>query len=331
MGWTIGNYYLTMPQMQGNALEIYTFFAARGWTLNAIAGMCGNMQSESNINPAIWQDLIYGNYSGGYGLVQWTPATNYTNWASVNGYDITDPIGQMIWIDTLSASSGQWIPTSGYPLSWDNFKTSTESPEYLASAFLKNFERAGVEVESARRSQARYWYDYLNQYAGGSQKIEDAVRWAVDIANDPAHGYDQGSRWGPDYDCSSLLIQAWENAGVPVKSNGAANTRNMYAVFTACGFQDVTSEVNMATGAGVQRGDVLLNHESHTAMSVGNGQVVQASINEFGDEVGGQPGDQTGQEIWVTGYYNYPWNCVLRYPGGGSVPLGVYIVRWIPA
>lgn len=331
MGWTIGNYYLTMPQMQGNALEIYTFFAARGWSLNAIAGMCGNMQSESNINPGIWQDLIYGNYYGGYGLVQWTPATNYTNWASANGYDITDPIGQMIWIDTLSASSGQWIPTSGYPLSWDNFKTSTESPEYLASAFLKNFERAGVEVESARRSQARYWYDYLNQYAGGSQKIEDAVRWAVDIANDPAHGYDQGSRWGPDYDCSSLLIQAWENAGVPVKSNGAANTRNMYAVFTACGFQDVTSEVNMATGAGVQRGDVLLNHESHTAMSVGNGQVVQASINEFGDEVGGQPGDQTGQEIWVTGYYNYPWNCVLRYPGGGSVPLGVYIVRWIPA
>ena len=331
MGWTIGNYYLTTSQMQGNALEVHAFFSGRGWSLNAIAGMCGNMQSESNINPGIWQSLIYGNYSGGYGLVQWTPATNYTDWASANGYDITDPIGQMIWIDTVTTSAGQWIPTSDYPLSWDNFKTSTESPEYLASAFLKNFERAGVEVESDRRSQARYWYDYLNQYAGGSQKIENAVQWAIDIANDSAHGYDQANRWGPDYDCSSLLIQAWENAGVPVKSNGAVNTANMYAVFTSCGFQDVTSEVNMANGSGVQRGDVLLNHDNHTAMSVGNGQVVQASQNEFGDFTGGQPGDQTGQEIWVIGYYNYPWNCVLRYPGGGSVPQGVYIVRWIPA
>ena len=60
----------------------------------------------------------------------------------------------------------------------------------------------------------------------------------------------------------------------------------MYAVFTSCGFQDVTSEVNMANGSGVQRGDVLLNHDNHTAMSVGNGQVVQASQNEFGGFTG---------------------------------------------
>ena len=37
----------------------------------------------------------------------------------------------------------------------DRFKVSGESPEYLASAFLKNFERAGVEVEQERRQQAR--------------------------------------------------------------------------------------------------------------------------------------------------------------------------------
>lgn len=330
MSWTIGNYFLTLAQMQGNALEVYMFLMPRGWTLNAISGMLGNMQSESNINPGIWQDLSYGNYSVGFGLVQWTPATNYTNWAGANGYGINDPDGQLVWIDSETVSFGQWIPTGSYPMSWGSFKTSTESPEYLASAFLKNFERAGVEVESERRSQARYWYDYLSQYAGGSQKIEDAVQWAISIAYDDNHGYDQNNRWGPDYDCSSLLIQAWENAGVPVKSNGASYTGNMYFVFTSCGFMDVTSSVDMGSGSGIQRGDILLNHSDHTAMSIGNGQVVQASINEFGETVGGQTGDQTGQEICVTGYYNYPWNCVLRYPGGGSVPQGVYIVRWIP-
>lgn len=333
MAWTVGNYYLTEAQMQGNALEVYTFFSGRGWSLNAISGMLGNMEKESNINPGIWQDLNYGNYSGGYGLVQWTPATNYTNWAANNGYSITDPQGQMIWIDTQTTPTGQWIPTADYNFSFDAFKTSQESPEYLASAFLKNFERAGVEVEAERRTLARKWYNYLSQYAGGSQKIEDAVQWALEIAADDSHGYDWTNRWGPDYDCSSLLIQAWENAGVPVKTNGATYTGNMYDVFIACGFQDVTSQVNLQTGDGVIRGDVLLNIINHTAMSIGNGRVVQASINEFGETTGGQTGDQTGQEIWTTGYYNYPWDAVLRYPGGGGVlpPQGLYIVRFIPA
>ena len=27
-------------------------------------------------------------------------------------------------------------------------------------------------------------------------KTEKAVTWAIEIANDPAHGYDQDNRWG---------------------------------------------------------------------------------------------------------------------------------------
>lgn len=331
MAWTISNNYLTESQMQGNALEVYNFFSARGWTLNAISGMLGNMERESNINPGLWQSLDYGNYSGGYGLVQWTPATNYTDWASANGYSITDPQGQMIWIDTMTVSSGQWIATSEYNLSFDSFKTSTQSPEWLASAFLKNFERAGVEAEDERRSDARKWYNYLSQ-SGSSQVIEDAVEWAIGIANDDSHGYDQTNRWGPDYDCSSLIIQAWQNAGVPVKTQGASYTGNMYDAFIACGFIDVTSQVNLSSGSGVVRGDVLLNTVHHTAMSIGNGQIVQASINEHGETTGGQTGDQTGREIYTRSYYNYPWDKVLRYPGGGvTPPQGVYIVRFVEA
>lgn len=104
MSWTIGNFYLTTEQMQGNAREVLSFFEQKGWSLNAIAGICGNMQSESNINPGIWQSLQEGNYSGGFGLVQWTPATNYTNWAGANGYGITDPNGQLTWIDSVTVS-----------------------------------------------------------------------------------------------------------------------------------------------------------------------------------------------------------------------------------
>lgn len=146
-------------------------------------------------------------------------------------------------------------------------------------------------------------------------KTEQAISQMEAWANDNSHGYDQIYRWGQygDYDCSSSVIQAWENAGVPVKTMGATYTGNMYSIFTKCGFKDVTGYVNLATGSGLIRGDVLLNHVNHVAMYCGNGYEVEASINEFGGATGGQPGDQTGYEFLIRPYRNYPWNVVLRY------------------
>ena len=140
--------------------------------------------------------------------------------------------------------------------------------------------------------------------------IESAVNWALSIANDNSHGYDQGNRWGPDYDCSSLVISAFKQAGVPLKST---YTGNMLSDFLSNGFSNVTSSVNLQTGGGLLRGDVLLNVASHTAMFIGNGKVVQACSNENKGILGGKTGDQTGGEICTGSYYNFPWNFVLRY------------------
>lgn len=168
MVWIYGNRFLTESEMQNNAKIVYTYLKARGWTINAIAGMLGNMQTESSINPAIWQNLDYGNTSLGYGLVQWTPSTNYTNWANDNNYDITNGNYQLQWIDEETVNFGQWIATDDYNISFDSFKSSTETPEYLAGAFLRNFERAGVEVIEQRQTQARSWHTYLLNSGGSS-------------------------------------------------------------------------------------------------------------------------------------------------------------------
>lgn len=134
-------------------------------------------------------------------------------------------------------------------------------------------------------------------------------------ARDDSHGYDQQYRWGErgDYDCSAAVISAFELAGVPVRTSGATYTGNMRGVFLRCGFEDVTAAVDLNTGAGLLRGDVLLNHRHHTAIYCGNGQEAEASINELGTVTGGQPGDQTGREFLIRAYRNYPWDCVLRY------------------
>lgn len=144
-------------------------------------------------------------------------------------------------------------------------------------------------------------------------KRDDAVELALQMANDASHGYDQASRWGPDYDCSSLMCHVWQSVGVPVKDKGATYTGNMYAAFKAAGFKDVTGSVNRSTGAGLVSGDVLLNVKSHTAMYIGNGRIVQAGSNEAGGIAGGQTGDQTGYEIGTRSYYNFPWDYVLRF------------------
>ena len=150
--------------------------------------------------------------------------------------------------------------------------------------------------------------------------IENAIAQMEAWAADDSHGYDQQYRWGErgDYDCSAAVIQAWELAGVPVKSSGATYTGNMRGAFLLCGFEDVTSLIDLTTGSGLERGDVLLNIVNHTAMYCGAGKEVEASINENGGTTGGQPGDQTGREFLVRPYRNYPWNCVLRYGAGAS-------------
>ena len=154
------------------------------------------------------------------------------------------------------------------------------------------------------------------------QTIERAAAWMEALARDDRHGYDQAQRWGErgDYDCSSAVITAWEQAGVPVKHEGATFTGNMRAAFLRCGFREITGLVNLSNGAGLQRGDVLLNIRNHTAMYCGNGMEVEASINEYGGTTGGQPGDQTGREFLIRAYRNYPWDCVLRYEGSGGNP-----------
>ena len=136
-----------------------------------------------------------------------------------------------------------------------------------------------------------------------------AVATAIRIAKDDSHGYSQLNRQGPDYDCSSLVLYCYSSAGA--NTNGATYTGNMRDCLRAAGWQVLPSNTTL------EPGDILLNNLHHTAIYIGNGQIVEA----FGDELGGighgaKPGDQTGREIWIRPVYTYSagWDHVLRLP-----------------
>lgn len=200
----------------------------------------------------------------------------------------------------------------------------TQKPYTLDNLYAACQTDTGNQV-GVYKSRQRFVYNALKKYfpeeeQDNMRKTEKATKQMESWAQDSSHGYDQDYRWGEkgDFDCSSAVIQAWQNAGVPVKAKGATYTGDMRTVFLSCGFKDVTSKVNRSTGSGLLRGDVLLNETHHVAMYCGNGKEVEASINEKGTAHGGQPGDQTGKEFLIRSYRNYPWDCVLRYSENGA-------------
>lgn len=164
MAWLVKvgvNAYLTQSEMENNATEFYGYFNSKGFTIESVAGMLGNLQQESNINPGMKQTA---SARSGWGLIQWTPSSNLTDYATAYGVDwATGEIQtQLMWDEIINGYGGQWIPkpNKGYPYSGKEFSQLTDVTT-ACMAYLIERERAGVEVAEKRVAYANAWYEYL--------------------------------------------------------------------------------------------------------------------------------------------------------------------------
>ena len=86
---------------QTNAQNVYNTFSALGWTLNAIAGMLGNMMYESCLDPAcVYPKSSFPNggaslddISNQYALSRTSPAYGLVQWL---GLGSTEPIANQL-------------------------------------------------------------------------------------------------------------------------------------------------------------------------------------------------------------------------------------------
>lgn len=161
--WVSSNNYLTVSQMENNAQLVWNFFKGYGWTKNAVAALLGNMQGESNINPGLWESRDEGNMNCGYGLVQWTPANKVIDWLEGNGYAINSGFGQCARIIYELENHIQYYATNAFNFSFYDFAHSTQTPEYLAKAFIYNYERPYNYDQPQRETYARNWYNYISK------------------------------------------------------------------------------------------------------------------------------------------------------------------------
>ena len=165
--WTNQNAFVagfTVAQQEQNAREIWGYFFLKGWTLESVSGMLGNIEYESYINPAQWElghtieDPADPNYTG-FGLVQWTPWYKFANWAGSDWRtNYRKQLDRIQW--ELDTDSGQWIPVSAYNyMTFQQFTQSTQTPEYLAQVFEYSYERGHWSTD--RATFARKWYEFL--------------------------------------------------------------------------------------------------------------------------------------------------------------------------
>ena len=156
--------------------------------------------------------------------------------------------------------------------------------------------------------------------------INDAVEFAVNIANDNNHGYSQRIRSlyeiddPKSFDCSSLACTAYYYAflknGLTMQARylkeHCSYTGNMLNMCN-CGFEIVAR--NQTAHSQMQKGDLELNTSYHVAMAINKDNIVHARSSEGTTDTKDNSGNEIRTQPWYL--YSHGWTHRLRFTGNG--------------
>lgn len=97
---------MTEADKKNNVSIIWEELGAKGYTLEAVAAICGNMESEGILNPGQYEiGRNYDIYKYGAGLCGWTPvyvsgvsSTHLGNWCDSQGLNWLDGDSQLAYL-----------------------------------------------------------------------------------------------------------------------------------------------------------------------------------------------------------------------------------------
>lgn len=155
---------------------------------------------------------------------------------------------------------------------------------------------------------------------------DDAVEFAVNIANDNNHGYSQRIRSlyeindPKSFDCSSLVCTAFYYAflknGLTTQARylkeHCSYTGNMLEMLN-CGFEVVAR--NQTAHVQMQKGDIELNTTHHTALAIDKDNIVHARSSEGTTDTKDNSGNEIRTQPWYL--YSHGWTHRLRFTGNG--------------
>lgn len=154
----------------------------------------------------------------------------------------------------------------------------------------------------------------------------DAVSFAVNIANDNSHGYSQRIRSlyeidaPKSFDCSSLTLTAYYYAFMKNGLTQQARYLKEHCSYTGnmlemlnCGFEVVAR--NQTAHAQMIKGDLELNTTHHVAMAIGKDNIVHARSSEGTTDTKDNSGNEIRTQPWYL--YSHGWTHRLRFTGKG--------------
>lgn len=197
-------------EQEKNAWQIWQFFKAKGWSEQAIAGMLGNMESESGIIP----DIDEHSGGGGYGLVQWTPKSKLVDWCTERGLDYRTLGAQCQRIQWEVENNVQWFENPQRPdLPYISFSQFTKLTDVKSAAdyFIAFYEHPADPWQPIRQTQAQRWYDLLKNLSSGTEGWQNPVRSAYTITQE----WDQIG-WGTGEIHGGIDVASAGGAKVPV-------------------------------------------------------------------------------------------------------------------
>lgn len=285
-------------------------------TLFSMAIRSGALCAAKNFNgckdtteDAVMLGTAYDTY-GNQDANRWTKVGQWGDaMKALEENEYTEVLVDMTSADILPKTEEPWYRIRR---TWEDAKTQKGAYHDLEKAKKCADSNAGYYVFD--ENGTIIYPEKKEGYVPGS-----ASAWAIATAEDNDHGYNnaKGKRGGnPDFACSSFVNEAFRQAGIDLPESGTVYTAKMKSIYTKAGFEVVTDEVNLKTGEGLEVDDVVLAPGKHVEIYVGNGMLAGARGNAgSGKPENGATGDQSGYEIAVSPYWNYPWTVVLRYVG----------------
>lgn len=274
---------------------IWASAIAAGCTPEVAAALCGNAQGESDGNPKA--DESGGTPGFGYGLFQWTltgvVGRAYMISLMQKAGITTDPDTSESQMKLLfwHGPNGQWIASSGYPYSWQQFLKMTDIA-LATTAFEKNFERP-LNSHPERIDYARYWYNKFKDLkipsTGGGSILSVAKGWLGWFYYIQVHpSSDLGDLNNPNKaggtDCSGFVWLALNKAGYKVPPNMQWYTGSMAS--DARGARNWLTEIPQSEA---KAGDIIIvnvgsgaGNDGHTAILTEDWHGYTTKIIEMG-------------------------------------------------
>lgn len=265
-----------------NAEKIYNYMVAKGLSGAQAAGILGNLQQESNFNPAIIQggqiaDANYTPVNGvGFGLAQWTftprqqPLVDLAKSTNRKVIDITVQL-DYLWkeLNTTHAHSLTSLKAAS-------------TPEDAAYFFHRDFEGSADSeafVKQVRGGNARQWYE---KFDGAKDTGGDPKETGGNASSDTVSCGESGSGGIGDYTADGFTLYnqcdaPWGQIAVPSPDGTACQV--------SCGPTSMAMIIKNMTGKDVTPTDTV-NYTSKNNLWYGTGGTTPQANVQIGENWG---------------------------------------------